>query len=455
MKLFMSHSSRQKLFVKELRKYLPEFLNLWIDEKELLIGENFGDTIQKTIQNDIDFLILILDSYAINSKWVIQEYKWGLEREKELGRTFVLPIVLDRDILDDTITFDIQTKKYIHCFEFTDANIKMAANNLINELFAWVCKEHFNSKKEGNQQSNSSMTLLENADKFTQNIAEKIRLLVYPYRQNNPLDLILLLDMIKEQSLLLDTTIFDFLKIIQRLQKLTLLKGIVTDGEAIWVKQEHHSWKIELHAENKKKIAKKAGRLILSDSIIALDSGSTTLKIAERISDLLRMNLIDNLTVVTNSIPIATKLMSITGELKLKDKNDILTVYMTEGRIRPNSLAVVDNDEIYKGVKSGFEEILSKLGKADICFVGANGLYKNEGLAVHSTNELNTKFSILNNSKRKIIVMDPSKLKIKEIRMFASFDDGLEILTVKDGFEKLVDDFQNHLQTTSSSLIIA
>jgi hypothetical protein len=38
MRIFLSHSSRQKPLVREMKRYLPDHINAWIDEKDLLVG---------------------------------------------------------------------------------------------------------------------------------------------------------------------------------------------------------------------------------------------------------------------------------------------------------------------------------------------------------------------------------------------------------------------------------
>ncbi|MDN3725118.1 TIR domain-containing protein [Aequorivita sp. SDUM287046] len=430
MKIFISHSQRQKLFIKELRKHMPDFIELWIDEKKLLIGEEVQNTIKKTIEEDINFLVLIIDRNAVESNWVMQEFDWGIKKELKLSRPFVLPIVLEKDIWDSIEDLNIKKRFFLPCYEFSDEAIALTAKNLIHQLFAWTCKELYGSGLGSDQKS--SLDLLDEADHFIKEIAEKVRLLVYPYRQNNPLDLIQLLEMLKEQNELVDISIFSFKDLITRIIKQNHLTGIVSDGEYIWVKQEHYSWKLAIHSKNKEKIAKRAIKFINSNFILALDSGSTTLAIAKEINKGLEMGLWDNLKIVTNSIPIAQELLTYSSKLGLVDNNNILSVFMTEGRIRPNSLAVVNDDEIYQNVDSGFQETISKLGGADICFVGANGVYKNEGFAVHSNYEIRSKREILKNCKNKFIVIDSSKLKIQEQNKFVDFTDDIKVITTED-----------------------
>ena len=453
MKLFMSHSSKQKLFVKELRKYLPESLKLWIDEKEIAVGNNLSSTIKSAINEEADFLIIVLDTYSVTSDWVTKEIEWGLEREVELGRPFLLPLVLEPDAWSQLSNPRIKNRKYLRCYEFTDAEIQATATSLIYDLFLLITEYYFDNEK--NTKQKTTLGLIDKADHLIEDIAEKIRLLVYPFRQGTPLELIRLLEMLKEQDQLNDIELFDFYPFIEKLQKQGHLTGLVSDGEYIWVKQEHHSWKTAIHIENKEKIAKKACSFINSGDTIALDSGSTTLEIAKQIAKGLKMNLWDDLTVVTNSIPAAQALLSISSNLELKDKNAILNVYMTEGRIRPNSLAVVNDAVIFQDTLSGFEEMLIRLGGADICLIGANGLYQDSGFAVHNDYEIRTKRAIIKESKKIFIVCDPSKFNIKEERKFVGFDEEITVITTSKGYLKEVNEFEQMILHTNTKLIVA
>jgi len=397
-------------------------------KKKMNIGDDVVETLKKTILYDVDFLILIIDSNAIESDWVRQEFEWGLQKEKELGREFVLPIVLEKDAWAKLDNNKIKQRKYLHCYEFNDDDIKSTAIRFINELFAITSKELYGATKTSKHKS--EIELLDEADEFMRSIGEKIRLLVYPYRENNTLDLIKLLEMLQEQNNLEDLTIFEFNTLLKRIINHGHLTGIVSDGENIWVKQEHHAWKTAIHSQRKMRVAKRAVKFIQSNSVIAIDSGSTTLAIATEINKGLELGMWDNLSIVTNSIPVAQELLKFSSKSGLSDKNHKLRVYMTEGRIRPSSLAVVNDEEMYQDNQSGFAETLSRLGSADLCFVGASGVYKNEGFAVHSKDEVRTKRDLLSNCKGdSYIVIDSSKLNVERKIMFVSFSDKLKIIT--------------------------
>jgi hypothetical protein len=93
MRIFLSHRSRDKALIREFKGLLPGFLDAWLDEESLSWGESFPAELKTTIQSGVDFLIIFLDNDAVKSKWVVQELEWAIQRERELKRTFVLPIL--------------------------------------------------------------------------------------------------------------------------------------------------------------------------------------------------------------------------------------------------------------------------------------------------------------------------------------------------------------------------
>lgn len=82
MKTFLSHSSRDKALVREIRSHLPKHIDPWLDEERLLIGSDLRLSIQQAIQEDADFVVIFLGREAIRSEWVQTELRWALERER-------------------------------------------------------------------------------------------------------------------------------------------------------------------------------------------------------------------------------------------------------------------------------------------------------------------------------------------------------------------------------------
>ncbi len=455
MKIFISHSSRQKLFVKELVKYIPEHINLWIDEKEILVGEYLGTKIHDTIKNKCDFVIIIIDNHAVKSKWVLDEFDWAYEREKELNRVFILPVVLEIDAWDQIVNPIIKDRRYLQCLDFTDESIKNFGHCLILELFSWLSKE-LDIKNNSENESTESIDLLKDADLFTAKIADQIRLLVYPYRRETPLEVEKLFESIKNNEEFSNLTFNQFFKLLERLQLQGYLSGIICNGFDIFVEEEHFAWKTAVHSNAKKRIARKAISYIKSGYTIAMDAGSTTLEVAKQIGNGLKMKAWKDLNIVTNSLSAANELLNVSSEMGWDDSNSLIRVYIIGGRIRPNTLAIVNDDLEFKyNFNDDFKNILTLLGKADISFVGCNGIHFDNGFSTHNNVEIYTKTDILSFSNRNFILSDPSKFGIKEEKVFASFENEYEIITVIDGFEDIIKSYQSFLEVKKTKIILA
>lgn len=136
--------------------------------------------------------------------------------------------------------------------------------------------------------------------------------------------------------------------------------------------------------DNKIKIAQVASRMIEDGDTIILDSGTTTLEIARRITA-------KNITVITNSIDIA-------AELSLKDQVEII---VTGGSLRVNTRAMVG---------SITERMLSNF-KVDKAFIGANGISIEDGITTPNFTEAQTKKTMMNNARKVIVVADSTKFQ--------------------------------------------
>lgn len=152
MRIFLSHNSNSKPFIREFRQLLPRFLDTWLDEEHLSWGESFPDQLQYTIQTHVDFLIIFLDKNALISDWVKQELEWALEREKELGRVFVLPVLLE-DIMPENLPIYLQDRQQLRLKnDYRHAAVKALAEQTTLELFKLVTKSFVNFNKHTSNQ---------------------------------------------------------------------------------------------------------------------------------------------------------------------------------------------------------------------------------------------------------------------------------------------------------------
>jgi hypothetical protein len=137
MRIFLSHRSRDKALVREFRSLLPRFLDTWLDEESLSWGDSFPVALRSSIQSGVDFLIIFLDNDALSSKWVKQELEWAIEREKELKRTFVLPILLE-EVASENLPAGFSERLYLRLSDFTRASVESLANRATLQLFQLV-----------------------------------------------------------------------------------------------------------------------------------------------------------------------------------------------------------------------------------------------------------------------------------------------------------------------------
>jgi len=453
MKIFLSHSSKNKPLVREVKSYLPEHLRLWIDEKDILVGDNITGSIKEAIKTNSDFLIVFLDAYAIKSSWVIKELSWAIEHEKQINRTFILPVVLESEILSEQLPFELSSRKYLTCYDYNENTIKLLADNIMSELFGWLSRD---LDHKIIHHDDSSLKILNEADQFVAKVADQVRLIVYSYRRDNPLALEKLFEAISAKDDFKGLTYNEFINLLERFQQQGFLSGIVCDGFNIFVEEEHIAWKTSVFSDSKIRIAKKAASMIRSGNIILMDAGSSTLEIAKQIGAGLKMRAWKNLKIITNSLSAANEILHVTSEMGWDDETSLVEVYIIGGRIRTNTLAVVnDNMKFKKEENDDFKNMTSLLGVADISFIGVNGIHIDYGFSTHSEIEVYTKQDLMAYSKRKVVLADPSKFGIKEEIVYATFNDDIEIITVKDGHEDLIESYQERLLQTNTKIILS
>ena len=149
--------------------------------------------------------------------------------------------------------------------------------------------------------------------------------------------------------------------------------------------------------EAKRKIGRKATEFIEEGMNILLDAGTTILEIARN------LNNYRNLTVVTDSIPVAVELGDCDG----------ITVILTGGTLRSASLAVIGTESW-----SMLERI-----QVERAFIGARGVSLERGFFCNNAVEAETKKRMMACAGKTFAVVDSSKFHSQSLVPFADFDD--------------------------------
>ena len=91
--VFLSHSSRDLEAARRLAQDLrAEGHHVWLDEWEIHVGDCIHSKIEEGIQK-ADFLVLLLSSHAVASKWVEREWKAAHWNEVESNAVALLPVL--------------------------------------------------------------------------------------------------------------------------------------------------------------------------------------------------------------------------------------------------------------------------------------------------------------------------------------------------------------------------
>ena len=139
MRIFISHAWEDKPLALELAK-LPDFVDVWVDVRELLGGQNLDPTILSAIEDSHVFIVL-LSHTAISKAWVAKETEWALAREAQKDRVFVLPVLIDPGIQFATCAApfaQFAQRLFIDASDRSEAGLGRSRAAISNTLFHWT-----------------------------------------------------------------------------------------------------------------------------------------------------------------------------------------------------------------------------------------------------------------------------------------------------------------------------
>ena len=160
------------------------------------------------------------------------------------------------------------------------------------------------------------------------------------------------------------------------------------------------------NVEAKDRIAAAALALLPpAGSTVVLDAGSTTTRfVAAWPRD-------TRLTVFTHSVPLIARLSTYPQ----------IDLHLLPGRVRPTTQAAVGADTV---------EALARL-RADVAFVGTNGISHEHGLSTPDPEEAATKRALVRAARQVVVATDSSKVGQDALVRFATIDE-LDVLVTDD-----------------------
>lgn len=126
MKVFISHSSKDKKFVRLLKDGLLENnIETWFDEDQLDLGDKLINKLENAL-DDSSHLVIVLSSTSVNSEWVKFELKKAIENNRTGLNSKIIPIkykqceiptelseLLHADLTDEVVLPDGDRVKFI------------------------------------------------------------------------------------------------------------------------------------------------------------------------------------------------------------------------------------------------------------------------------------------------------------------------------------------------------
>ncbi|MDR0600956.1 MAG: DeoR/GlpR family DNA-binding transcription regulator [Treponema sp.] len=169
--------------------------------------------------------------------------------------------------------------------------------------------------------------------------------------------------------------------------------AVKRESNSIWQMSSINS-RLSQHEEEKNRIAQYVARIIHDGESIMIDGGSTTTKIAGELCGK------KNLLIVTNALTIGEMLVESGGS----------KVILSGGELLKETNALVGN---------AAEHSLA-VYRTDTAIIGVSGLIPSEGCFSAIPQEAEVKKIMLQNSRKKIIVTDSSKIGVHALFLFCS-----------------------------------
>jgi len=205
-----------------------------------------------------------------------------------------------------------------------------------------------------------------------------------------------------------DLTALERLGVVRRVHGGALPVERLTLEPTLAVRESHRS-------EQKQRIAERAVAEIPDGGSILLDSGTTTVAVAELLPRDKRF------TVVTNSIAIASRLADVPG----------IEFMMLGGRVRSRTGAAVGQ----------WTTDALRTMSIDVAFIGTNGFDVERGFTTPDQSESAAKRAMVTASRRIIVVSDSSKAGQVHLHRFADVPEVAMLVTDTDLDDDTAEDF--------------
>ena len=199
---------------------------------------------------------------------------------------------------------------------------------------------------------------------------------------------------------------------LSQLEKLKLLRrvhGGAVSTRSVTMLEAQLPDRDQANAEEKERIARAAIALLPEGGgTLLIDAGSTTARLAAHLPTS------EQWTVITHAVPIAAQLAPLPH----------IELHLLPGRVRTATHAAVGH---------GTVEAIGRL-RADLAFLGTNGISVRHGLSTPDPEEAATKRALVAGADRVVVLADSTKVGQERTVRFADLDD-VDVLVTDDAID--------------------
>ena len=199
---------------------------------------------------------------------------------------------------------------------------------------------------------------------------------------------------------------------LSQLEKLKLLRrvhGGAVSTRSVTMLEAQLPDRDQVNAEEKERIARAAVALLPDGGgTLLIDAGTTTARLAAHLPTS------EHWTVITHAVPIAAQLAPLAH----------VELHLLPGRVRAATQAAVGHSTV---------EAIGQL-RADLAFLGTNGISVRHGLSTPDPEEAATKRALVAGAERVVVLADASKVGQERTVRFADLDD-VDVLVTDDSID--------------------
>ena len=196
---------------------------------------------------------------------------------------------------------------------------------------------------------------------------------------------------------------------LERLKLLRRVHGGAVSMRSVTMLEAQLQDRDQAQAAEKERIARTAATLLPEGGCtLLLDAGSTTIRLAAQLPPT------EHWTVITHAVPIAALLAPLPH----------VELHVLPGRVRTATQAAVGHATV---------DALRHF-RADLAFVGTNGISVRHGLSTPDPEEAATKRALVQSAQRVVALTDATKVGQERTVRFADLED-VDVLVTDDGIE--------------------